>query len=95
MQFRLANLFAFTTIVGVSLTLLIPLVRHWDLRSYYVGFYGRGDIPDWATGSGGDQLSESLGSLMAAVWSCGPWIALFGVAAIMGAWGLQMKGGAK
>ena len=95
MQFRLSNLFSFTALVGVCLTLLAPLVHHWDLRSYYAGFYGRSDIPTWATGTGGDQLSESLGSLMAGVWSLGPWVAVFGVAAVLGAWGLKLKGGAR
>jgi hypothetical protein len=96
MQFRLSSLFTFTAICGLCLALLAPLVHHWDLRSYYVGFYGRGEVPAWASGTGSDRLSESIGSLMAGVWSLGPWICLFGVAAILlGAWGLQMKGGAK
>lgn len=95
MQFRLRDLFTFTTICGILATFAGILGRHWDLRSYYIGFYGRGPIPRWATGSGADDLSRSLGELMGLVWSFGPWVGLFGVAAILGGVALKWKGGSQ
>lgn len=71
------------------------MIRHWDLKSYYLGFYGSRHAPFWATGTGADEVSETLGSLMGAIWMFGPWpaIAIFAVAAAI--YGAQVKGGAR
>lgn len=71
------------------------LLRHWDLRSYYIGFYDQYHVPPWATGTGGEPISEALGSVMAIVWLFGPWpaVAIFSVAAAI--YGAQVKGGSR
>jgi len=93
MQFSLRNLFfAFLPIACLSWC-AGSLVRHWDLKSYYIGFYGVRSVPSWATGTGGDSISEALGAFMAFIWMCGPWpaVAIFGIAAAI--YGAQAKGG--
>lgn len=96
MQFTLKTvLFSFVPVAAISLVAGI-LLRHWDLRSYYLGFYGRTTaLPSWATGTGRDWVSESLGGVAWAIWTTGPWlpVVIFLVAAAV--YGAQVKGGAR
>lgn len=95
MQFRLSHLFTLTALVGVLALFASTIRAHWDLRSVYLGYYGPGGVPDWASGTGGDKLAEAFGGVARVGVEQAPWMVLMALCCFGAAFAIHVKGGAR